>query len=254
VGNGEPGWRAFRHAAFIAGESLLVVGTTAVVTAAFLWTRRHGLSLADGARLLFGATSRSPAWNTPDIARLLRAPQGSVRPPERDSPADHRRAISDLVTLLPAQAGDVGAEAARVAQRLVTAIEQCDREIALLTRDAGPAELDRLEAQLAALSTASHDESTDRRDLRQLVGHQLEVLRRMNARGETLSHRRAHLLHLMRGLWAQLCVVRNAPSDAPAAASRDMERLRALCSEIAEEVTAPARIGREESFSAVVRQ
>jgi glycine/D-amino acid oxidase-like deaminating enzyme len=55
------------------------------------------------------------------------------------------------VTLIPTQASDVGAEAARGAQRLVTAIEQCDREISLLARDAGSAELDRLEAQLAAL-------------------------------------------------------------------------------------------------------
>jgi serine/threonine-protein kinase len=240
VGKGGPGWRELRHWSSIAGEGLLVLGTTVVVTAAFWWTRRHGLSLADGARLLFGATTPSPAWHTPQISRLLRAPEGSVRPPDRDSPADHRRAISDLVTLLPAQAGDVGAEAARIAQRLVTAIEQCDREIALIGRDAGSAELDRLESQLAALQVLSPDESTDRHDLRQLVQNQLQVMRRMHARGEALSHQRAHQLHLMRGLWAQLCLVRNAVSEGPAAATRDIERLRALCEEIADAIATPA--------------
>jgi len=170
---------------------------------------------------------------------LLRAPEGSVRPPDRDSPADHRRAISDLVTLLPAQAGDVGAEAARIAQRVVTAIEQCDREIASIGRDAGSAELDRLESQLGALQVLSPDESTDRHDLRQLVQNQLQVMRRMHARGEALSHQRAHRLHLMRGLWAQLCLVRNAMSDGPATATRDIERLRALCEEIADAIATP---------------
>jgi len=240
VENGDPGGLELRNIASIAGEGLLVLGTTAVVTVAFLWTRRHGLSLADGARLLFGATSPSPAWSTPGISRLLRVPEGSVRPPDRDSPADHRRAIGDLVTLIPTQASDVGAEAARIAQRLVTAIEQCDSEVSLLARDAGSAELDRLEAQLAALQPASDDESADRRDLRQLLKHQLEVMRRMHARSETLSHRRAHLLHLMRGLWSQLCVVRAAASAGAAGAARDVARLGALCAEIADAIEMPA--------------
>ena len=72
VGNGEPGWRELRHAAFIAGESLLVLGTTAIVTAAFWWTRRHGLSLADGARLLFGATSPPPARGQSSFNAIVR--------------------------------------------------------------------------------------------------------------------------------------------------------------------------------------
>jgi len=237
--SGDPEWREIRRVSSIVGETLLVVGTTVIVTVAFWWTRRHALSLADGARLLFGATTPSPAWNTPTIARLLRAPQGTVRPPDRDSPADHLRAISDLVTLLPSWAAVLGAESARIAQRLVTAIERCDGEISLLARDAGPAELDRLESQLDALQVASHDASTDRRDLRDLMQHQLEVMRRMNARSEALSYQRGRLLHLMRGLWTQLYHVRNA-SDGPAGATRDTEGLRAVCDEIVDAIEAPA--------------
>jgi hypothetical protein len=237
--SGDPEWREIRRVSSIVGETLLVVGTTVIVTVAFWWTRRHALSLADGARLLFGATTPSPAWNTPTIARLLRAPEGTVRPPDRDSPADHLRAISDLVTLLPSWAAVLGAESARIAQRLVTAIERCDGEISLLARDAGPAELDRLESQLDALQVASHDASTDRRDLRDLMQHQLEVMRRMNARSEALSYQRGRLLHLMRGLWTQLYHVRNA-SDGPAGATRDTEGLRAVCDEIVDAIEAPA--------------
>jgi serine/threonine-protein kinase len=239
VGRGGLKWREFRHLLSLAEEGLLVVGTTIVVTAAFWWTRRHGLSLADGARVLFGATSPSPAWNTPQISRLLRPPPGSVRPPDRDSPGDHRRAISDLVTLLPAEVGDVGAEAARIAQRLVAAMEQCDREIARVVHDAGPAELDRLESQLAGLEVVTSEENADRRELGRLVRHQLELMRRMHAGGEALSHRRAHLFYLMRGLWAQLSLVRNVASSGPGAETRALDRLRALCAEIVAEIEAP---------------
>src|SRR5215207_120006 len=83
------------HTLFLAGEALLVFGTAAVVVASLWWTRRRGLSLADGARVLFGATTPSPAWNQPHVAELLSVPRGSVRQPDRESPADHRRAIGE---------------------------------------------------------------------------------------------------------------------------------------------------------------
>jgi len=225
------------HALFLAGEAILVFGTAAVVVASLWWTRRRGLSLADGARVLFGATTPSPAWNQPHVAELLSAPRGSVRQPDRESPADHRRAIGELVTLLPASASEVGAEAVRVARRLMSALEECDREIAQLSRDASPAELDRLESQLASLQSSVEPETADRHTLRALVLTQLDVVRRMNVRCEAVSHQRAHLFHLMRGLWAQLSFVRTAVEAGPAAVTRAVERLRTLCAEIETELT-----------------
>ena len=109
--NGGPLSGGAGYRLFIAGEAVLLFGTTAVVASALWWTRRRGLSLADGARVLFGATTPSPAWNKPEVTELLSPPPGSVRQPARESPADHRRAIGELVTLLPTEAGDVGAEA-----------------------------------------------------------------------------------------------------------------------------------------------
>ncbi|HUQ82868.1 MAG TPA: serine/threonine-protein kinase [Gemmatimonadaceae bacterium] len=229
-----------RHDLFVAGEIALVAGTTSVIAAALWWTKRRGLTLADGSRVLFGATTPSPAWNQPHVARLLHAPPGSVRPPDRDSAPDHRRAIGDLVTLLPPESNELGALAVRAARELGVAVDVCDRELAVLARDASPAEVQRLESQLSALEPASSVEASDRRELRGLVVHQLEVVRRMHARSESVGHRRAHLLHLMRGLWAQLSLARSAPS----AAAND--RLRALCAEIAEEASAslPAKDAR----------
>ena len=220
----------------VAGEAVLLLGTTAVVASALWWTRRRGLSLADGARVLFGATTPSPAWNKPEVAELLSPPPGSVRQPARESPADHWRAIGELVTLLPPEAGDAGVEAVRVARDLMAALEARDREIAQLSRDASPAELDRLESQLASLESSAQADTPDRRTLRDLVVNQLDVVRRMQVRCEALSHQRTHLFHLMRGLWAQLSFVRTAASSGPAAVQRAADRLRALCAEIAAEL------------------
>lgn len=102
-------------------------------------------------------------------------------------------------------------------------------------RSASTTELDRLESQLAALHASPHPETDDQRELRALVEHQLEVVRRMHARADALAHRRARLLHLLRGLWAQVCLFRSESSTAltPAPA---VHRLRALCVEIAEEI------------------
>ena len=227
-----------RHETLLVGEWLLVGGTALVVAAALWWTHRRGLSLADGARVLFGATMPSPAWNRPDVARVLCPPPGTVSPPHRDSAVDHRRAIGELVALLPAGARDVGGEVIGAAQGLVSAIERCDGEAASLTRDANPAELDRLESQLAMLEASHHGENEDRSELRALVLHQLELVRRMNARAGVLSHRRAHLFHLLRGLWAQLCLTRNTAEAGTQSGGHATGKLRALCAEIADEIDA----------------
>ena len=230
---------------FLAGQVVLVLGTASVVVGTLLWTLRRGLSLADGARFLFGATVPSPAWSRPATARLLVMPAGDVRAPDRDSAADHARAIADLIALLPDAASDVATEALRVARRLASAVEQCDREIASLQHDASAAEIDRLEARLAALDASPTQDGSDAGDLRDLVTHQLNLVRRMHARGEGLSHRRAKLLHLMRGLWAQLCVMRNAEPGSP---MRGQDRLRALCTEISEELAVRPNAPASRSF------
>jgi protein kinase-like protein len=221
---------------FAAAEGALVIGAAAVTAATLTWALRRGLSVPQAARVLFGATTPSPAWSEPRVARLLTPVAFGVRPPERDAPADHRRAIDDLVLLLPPEAADIGPVAARTARRLLGAIEECDRELASLARDASAAELDRLTAQLTALHDTSTRECDERHELRELVRHQLHVVRRMRGRLELLSEHRARLLDLMRGLWTQLSLVRDAVGLAttqPLCA-----RVRALCAEIADQLEA----------------
>src|SRR5678815_4764356 len=48
---------------FVAGEVALVLGTALAVAAGFWWTSRRELTVAQGARMLFGATSPAPIWD-----------------------------------------------------------------------------------------------------------------------------------------------------------------------------------------------
>ena len=217
---------------FLAAEVALVLGTALVVTGGFRWTSRRALTLSEGARVLFGATSPAPIWNVPRVARLLDPRTGSVRPPDRDAPADHLRAIQDVVALLDADAGNVGPMTCTVAERLCREIERCDRDGASFRRDANPREVERLTLHLSALDESPDEDSAERRELRDLLRHQLDVVRRMQGRQEVASQRSAHLFYLLRGLWAQLCLLRNVSTGGPVAVARQADRVRSLCAEI----------------------
>ena len=170
------------------------------------------------------------------MARLLAAPGGGVRPPERDIPADYRRAILELAKALQPSMSAAGREAARVAERLLAEIERCDKELGAFARDAGPAEVDRLSVQLGALGEPSVVDSNEHRELRELVQHQLRLVHRMQARRELISQRRAHLFHLMRGLWTKLGVLQNTVDDQSGRAPAAMDEVLAACAEVEAEI------------------
>jgi hypothetical protein len=218
--------------AFTTAEIVMVLGTALVITSGFWWTARHGLSVSEGARVLFGATSPAPIWSAPQVACLLDPHTGGVRPPGRDDPAEHRRAINDVVALLAADAAGVGPAVRSVADRVCHEIDRCDRQAAAFARDASPREIERLTVQLSILDESPDRDSVDRRELRDLVAHQLDVVRRMQTRRELAEQRSAHLFYLLRGLWAQLCVLRNASVSGPAAVVRQSHHVRDLCSEM----------------------
>jgi hypothetical protein len=222
----DPGW-------FAAAEAALLLITAAVTIGTLRWASRQGLMMAEATRVLFGSTTPSPAWSNPRVARLLTPGSLGVRPPERDAPGDHRRAIEDLVPLLPSEAASVGAAALHAARSLVTAIDESDRQLVSLARDASAPELDRLTSRLSALDEASSSpDSDERHELRDLVRHQLEVVRRMHARHELVAEHRARLFDLMRGLWTQLSVLRDAAGSATM--PQMCARVRVLCAEAAD--------------------
>ncbi|MDB4916289.1 MAG: protein kinase [Gemmatimonadetes bacterium] len=187
VGESQPAW-------FVAFESILMVGAVIVVASAFWWSLSRGLSLRESVRLLVGATVDSPGWNEGGVVKVLRAEPGGVRAPDRDSAADHVRAIGELVAL---SSPVFGTEALNAARRLLADIEACDVEIASLRGVASDGELDRLSAQVALLAGQS-----SAAEMVSLVEQQLDLVRRMRVRSEVVSQRRSALLNLMRGLWA----------------------------------------------------
>jgi hypothetical protein len=173
----------------------------------------------------------SSVWRVPNVARLLAPASHAVRPPEHDDPADHARAIAELARLLPPEAAGVGAGAAAAADRIAAVVAAADREVAVLARDAGSEEMNRLAARLTALEDAAAGEDDDHRQLRALVRHQLELVYRMRARQEAVLHRRMHLFELVRGLWAQSNAVHDAATGTPATRHEAVARLTALCAE-----------------------
>ena len=208
---------------------LTVVGVAAAALAAALtWARRRSLDWGDAVRVLFGGTSPSIGWTEPPITHVLVPTNDRVRPPDAASPADHRRAIAELSALLPGRLAALRADAPLLAHRLVVALDDCALEAASLARDASAAELDRLTAQLGALETEAARPGEEREELIALVRRQLELVRGMRIRAEIVAQRRAKLLGLMRGLWAQLRAASAPPSEETKSAAETIARFHEL--------------------------
>jgi hypothetical protein len=218
-------------------ELALALLAAAGLMGALSWALHRQLPLSDALRLLLGATTPDHGWGAPSVARLLSPVRGPVTAPNRDSPAEHGRAIleigqqlHDLRVLTPQSRVDASA----AARRLLDAIQRCDTEIARLSCDASTAELDRLAAQIDVLE-ADPIASPERRQLLQLLRRQLELLRHMRVQCEIVSQRRAQLFSLLRGLWQQLSTMRDAAASGGDGLAAH-ERVRDLLEEIAREM------------------
>ena len=217
---------------FNLAESLLLSVVLIVVVATMAWARQHELNWREAARMLFGATLPSPAWRSPTMSRLLAVPLRSVPEPRRDDAADHGRIISDMIAQLPPSLSAMGAHAEEATKSAVRAVEECDRELAVIGQHATSSELDRLSARVGALESTDNA-ADDTRELARLMELELGVLRRMRLRFELLSLRRTRLLSCLRGLWLQLCALH----DHPAAQEQTIDRLVALTNEMLREVS-----------------
>ncbi len=201
TGSGEPVW-------FVAVETMLVLGTTATIAGSIAWAFARELSWDESMRLLFGATTPSPGWTEPHIARLL-APVSGIRAPDRDSAADHHRAMKDLLEVLPAEHRTLGTLALDLVRRLADAISASDEELASLAHVASDEELDRLMAQRATFEESTGRATLEQRELMELVQRQLDLVRRIRDRAEALARHRARMFSLLRGLWTRADALRD---------------------------------------------
>jgi serine/threonine-protein kinase len=215
---------------FVRAEAALVVAAIGVMTWGFHWARRRGLSWEEAARILFGATTPSAGWSTPIMRRLLVTPAHDVRPPDRDDAADHRRAIADVAARLSAPHAELGAMVSSAATRVAAAVDACDDERAWLETHASPVAIDRLSAQLGALRSATTT-IPEAEELTQLLQRELELVRRMQVRMESLAQRRVQLLQVLRGLWRHLSIVREAGDETREVPPGTLADLHSLCLE-----------------------
>jgi hypothetical protein len=206
------------------------------VGAALAWARRCGLRWDDTVRVLFAATWSPAAWSEPSIARLLTSRE-RVRQPDASSAADHRRAIVELAALLPESLARSREQLPPQALHLQRLIAQRSAEAAALARDGSAAEVDRLEAQIAAFDAEPTRGGADREELIALLRRQLDLVRGMRVRAVLVAQDRARLFALMRGLWTQLRVIVELPAD-HATPSAEIDRLSALHEEIERELAA----------------
>lgn len=225
---------AFYDAWVVIAEWAILVTTGIVVGLAFVWAKGKTLGSRQSVRLLLGPTVSSPGWKDAAIVRLLAPAAGRVRDPIIDSPSDYLRAIRELLPEVQLFAEGAGARAVVAAETLLREIDRCDNELAALGRDAGPAEVNRLSTQLDALEEGTKD-TDEHRELRDLVRHQLEVVRRMQGRGEVLRRQRSHFVDLLKEVWT---VVREAGESRDANPAGD-GRLVAICAELRMNVPQP---------------
>lgn len=217
---------------FAISEVGLVFAAIGTMAIAMRWALGRGLTRRDAVRLLFGSTAPWPGWTKGPLATLLAPAKGTLREPERDSPADYRRAILDLITSRDTSASVAAVDAGLAARGLVSAIEECDAELTRLRQLSAPSEIDRLSAQL---STLEQNPGEEERQLAALVRRQLDVVRSVGLQCEVLVHRRTDLFELLRGIWLHLSALDDDVNDSVAG------RLARLCATVESALHADAK-------------
>jgi hypothetical protein len=213
-------------AAMLVGE----VPWLAAATHAARWAKKHGLEERDGHKMLQASLS-DVFWQKPRIAALL-LPEGKTvrKPDEPKSPHEILRAIGDMAQVLGPALRELTDQAAVAARDAANEIETLDREIAALSAEANPAEVARLQERLGALPADS--------SLRPLLSSQLDLLKSLTARIDSLAQRRTRVGDLLRTLWLQLANLRALKTADDPEASEVTGRIRALCGSVAAEISA----------------
>ena len=197
---------------FGAAETLLVVSAGTIVLFAIPWAHRRGLTWSETVRLLFGATTMSPGWDSPALRKLLAPAHGAVRPPEPHEPRDYARAIDDVMARLDGSSRESANRASAVAHRLVDVLEECDSELRVVSMAGDIGATDRITEQIASLESNVRA-GNEMSELLRLLRAQLEIVERVRVRCEVLSSRRAHLLQLLQGLWARVGALQKLDAD-----------------------------------------
>ena len=199
------------------------------------WGSMRGLNVGEAQKFGLGPSSRPDIWRRPKYAALLlpAQPGGAVRSGsvEPQSPAQFVRAIADSAALLSGPARELGTGALAAARRAVDALAVLDLEIGVLARDASPGEIAALGQKLLALGDPAN-EGPSRRELRQMLTSQRDLLARLADQLSTALRDRERLLDLLRTLWLQVANLRAEMARDERLATEITGRIRAVVAEI----------------------
>ncbi len=228
-----------------------VTGGAVVFISAMLnlrpWARGAGLSQQEQSKVMLTPTAKLEFWRRRKFAEILLPAAGSrasISAAEPRNPQDYVRAISERAGDLAVPMKELGREAMSAARQMLLALETLDNEIAVLARDADPAELAQVEQKLS-LPVEGATEPAHRRELRQMLENQRDLLRRLAGQLTETTRRRDRMVDLLRTLWLQVASLR---AEAVRDSRMDSEitgRIRAVVAEIAalENASATLRVG-----------
>jgi hypothetical protein len=202
------------------------------------WAKDLKLPGEDVRKLGMHRSFGSSFWDHPRIARLLESdgPDEHVKAPAMsDTPLGLFHAITRAVGELDGALADIGREAQKTAARLKESVGALDSEMRLLSQDANPEVIRRLEQRIASLGNAAE---TDQDGAAHLLRQQLELAKRLQQRLEDVVARRAKLMNWLKTLLLQIANLRAASLKDRFEEDDVSGEVRALCAEIHEQISA----------------
>jgi len=194
--------------------------------------RAHGLDPRTAARTLGVPTAKRSFWSRPEVAALL-LPADSAQRLSSGPPLSAPELAQTIAELGRAQSSRSIEDnnAANLARALAVSIAALDAEIASLASNVDTAEGARLEGKLAALGSPPPGEDDARRQMRELLQKQFDLLKGFESRLEHLKGGRDKRFELLRALWRQSLDLRAVAND-PSRQDRADASIRTLCAEI----------------------
>lgn len=195
-----------RRSLSLASTAYIPISLVAAPVTVLLGSRLLRKQIADGyARerasraLLLGPTSDKRPWRRPEMARVLAPAAAGFRP---ESPQAMAAAIVLVSRDLEGEARRVASDAGKVAQRLLDAIGDLDREIARRRVEFRTDDKQALAARIRSLEAEVGGQDEQRRELRRLLEGQLGLIERAEARVVAAEASKARVTGTMRSLWS----------------------------------------------------
>lgn len=201
---------------------------------AVAWGKSVGILRPELDRVLGVPSTDLAFWRKRKYAALLApAPAAGVRA-DQDGPRDPVelvRAIEVHAHKLSGPASQLAAEGLAAARQVLAALASLDTEIGALARDVGPNDLAALEQRLAGLGDPA-SEPASRRELRDMLSKQRDLVQRIGEQVRDGLTRRERLLELLKTLWLQITALRADAANEGAARDAVSGRIRDAVTEI----------------------